>query len=278
MTVFRNNAEPDPMPATTAQLDQQAAELAGKQPGPRVAFATGQDAGLSQSLADLRKGYENAAKVQSEAGQQAALNRAMVDAQIDENTPHPSVNFVDHRPEQYVTGDSRQVPSSDPVWKMPLDHLRTNLELTQDMYQAVDRLSKTGGPKDFQIAAELGDRLQTSMARDFTTQQIDWDAQQPQQQRPQEQPQTSTQARPETFPDGSLYQISDLPDGQLQVQLVTGEIFKGDPLTVTKKIAEAKVHTTRWGQEWRQKAQAQPQNGNGSAPPLVPSSQVQYDP
>src|SRR6266542_5278188 len=86
MTVFRANSEIDPMPATTAQIDQQAAQLAGKQAGPRATF-TGQDAGLSQSLNHLRNGYVNAAKVQSEQNQQAAIQRASVDSQIAANTP-----------------------------------------------------------------------------------------------------------------------------------------------------------------------------------------------
>ena len=43
----------------------------------------------------------------------------------------------------------------------------------------------------------------------------------------------------------------------MEVQLVTGERFVGDPITVTQKLAESKVHTTHWA---RQKvAEAEPQ-------------------
>ena len=59
MTVFRNENEPDPMPATASQLAD-SANLA-KPEVPKTIF-TGQDVALSQSLADLRKGYADAAK------------------------------------------------------------------------------------------------------------------------------------------------------------------------------------------------------------------------
>jgi hypothetical protein len=269
VSVFRNNSEPDPMPAANAQL---AAEPGEKQPGSKTAFATGQDAGLSQSLADLRKGYQDAARVQSDADQQATLNRAMADAKIDANVPRTSVQFIDHRPEQYIAGDSSQVPSSDPSWRIPLDHLRENLQLTEATFGAVDRLTKTGSQKDFQIAAELGERLQQSMARDFPPQQVN-----PQQQEPQNQPQLSAAARPETFPDGEVVHVTQNPDGTLSAEYITGERFSGDPLTITQQIAKSHIQTKKWAQQQRAQAQ-QPQSGNGNTQPLIPSSEVQYDP
>lgn len=63
---------------------------------------------------------------------------------------------------------------------------------------------------------------------------------------PQAQPQAQPQARPETFPDGSLYQFQNLPDGNVEVRLITGEVFKGDPITVTRTIAESNVRTKLW--------------------------------
>jgi hypothetical protein len=65
-------------------------------------------------------------------------------------------------------------------------------------------------------------------------------------------PQPQPQAKPETFPDGSLYQLQNLPDGNMEVRLITGEVFKGDPLTVTQRMAEAQVNTKRWAQRARQ--------------------------
>ena len=73
------------------------------------------------------------------------------------------------------------------------------------------------------------------------------------------QQQTQVQARPETFPDGSLYQFENLPDGNVQVRLVTGERFVGDPIKVTQQIAESKVRTTTWArQKVREAQQTQP--------------------
>src|SRR5215470_12079301 len=147
MTVFRNNAEPSPMPEANSQL-QQTAELTEPQPAPgtKVASWTGADAGLSQSLADLRKGYLDAAKVQSDASRDATLARAAADAQIAGNIPRPSVE-VTNAPELadrwgYSVGDASAISSTDPIWKMPLDHLRTNLQLVQQMHAAVKQMNR----------------------------------------------------------------------------------------------------------------------------------------
>src|SRR5215472_11951787 len=51
---------------------------------------------------------------------------------------------------------------------------------------------------------------------------------------------------PDTFPDGSKVQITQLDDGTIEARLATGETFKGDPLTVTRKIGESTVNTKRW--------------------------------
>jgi hypothetical protein len=72
---------------------------------------------------------------------------------------------------------------------------------------------------------------------------------------PQVQPQAQPQAKAETFPDGSLYQLQNLPDGNVEVRLITGEVFKGDPITVTQQMAKAQVNTKRWAQAQRAQAQ-----------------------
>ena len=53
-------------------------------------------------------------------------------------------------------------------------------------------------------------------------------------------------------------QIEKLPDGKIVAKLETGEVFEGDPLEITQKMAEAHVSTKRWGQEWKTKAEAVP--------------------
>lgn len=61
-------------------------------------------------------------------------------------------------------------------------------------------------------------------------------------------------------------QIEKLPDGKIVAKLETGEVFEGDPLEITQKMAEAHVSTKRWGQEWKQKFEAVP-------PPTEPAKQ-----
>ena len=48
-------------------------------------------------------------------------------------------------------------------------------------------------------------------------------------------------------------EVKKLDDGRISAKLETGEIFEGDPLEVTQKMAEAHVNTKRWGQDWKQK-------------------------
>ncbi len=70
---------------------------------------------------------------------------------------------------------------------------------------------------------------------------------------------------PQTFPDGKMYQLENLPDGNLKVKLATGEEFTGDPISVTQKLAESKVNTAVWARQKvedaeRQYQQRQPTN------------------
>lgn len=51
-------------------------------------------------------------------------------------------------------------------------------------------------------------------------------------------------------------QMAKGEDGTYQVTLATGEVFKGTADEVIQKQAEAHVQTKRWGQEWKQKADA----------------------
>ena len=102
----------------------------------------------------------------------------------------------------------------------------------------------------------------------------------------QPQPQTqqpTAQQHPDTFPDGSTVHIKQNRDGTIQAKLVTGEIFKGDPITVTRQLGEAQVNTKRWGQSQRAAAtQAQSEqptisNGNGSQALVAqPAQQQEY--
>src|SRR5712692_2793325 len=257
MTVFRGNSEADPMPGSEEQINRQALSI--KRLTPTV-ISSGPDAGLRQSLADLRKGYDNAAKFQNEQDQQAAMQRASVDAQISANTPAPGVEFFGHRPEQYQTGDASQIPSRDPMWEMPIADLRKNLQLIEKVEQATATANATRNPMDVQHALDLGQQLQDHAAKTL----------QPFANTPAQMPvqvPTAQNEYPETFPDGSLYQLTDKGDGAIEVKLITGERFIGTPLEVTRKIAESNVHTKRWARQQRaqaQQQQPQPANGNGN--------------
>jgi hypothetical protein len=79
-------------------------------------------------------------------------------------------------------------------------------------------------------------------------------------------------ARAESFPDGSKAKVTQLEDGRMQVELVTGERFVGDPLTVTQQMADAQVNTKLWARQKVSQAQ--------TAQPVVnqPTEQVQQTP
>ena len=87
---------------------------------------------------------------------------------------------------------------------------------------------------------------------------------------PEPQRAPNIKQHPETFPDGSLVQIKDNGDGTLEARLITGEVFRGDPLTVTRKIGEANLNTKRWARGQRgqeppqQPEQIQPTNPNSA--------------
>jgi len=62
--------------------------------------------------------------------------------------------------------------------------------------------------------------------------------------------------------------VEQSEDGKtMKVQLETGEVFEGDPISVTNKMAEAHVSTKRWGQEWKTKAETPP-----AATPVPPAA------
>jgi hypothetical protein len=92
------------------------------------------------------------------------------------------------------------------------------------------------------------------------------------------QAQPQPQARPETFPDGSLYQFENLPDGDVQVKLVTGEIFRGDPIKVTQQIAESNVNTKLWARRKVAEAQqAQPMQVDPQPQEITPPEHTQQN-
>ena len=67
------------------------------------------------------------------------------------------------------------------------------------------------------------------------------------------------------------YNLAKLPDGNLEVKFDTGEVFSGDPLEVTAKLAESRLTARGERDQWRQKAETV-----STAPP--PASQQPIDP
>ena len=70
-----------------------------------------------------------------------------------------------------------------------------------------------------------------------------------------------------TNTDVDLNKVEQLPDGRFRVSLETGETFTGTAAEVLKSLGKAQVNTKRWGQGWKQKAEAAaPPNPNPSQP------------
>jgi hypothetical protein len=68
---------------------------------------------------------------------------------------------------------------------------------------------------------------------------------------------------PVPFPDGKLYHVENLPDGNVELKLATGEVFTGDMNTVLGKIADSRVNTAIWAKQKVQEAVSavrQPEN------------------
>ncbi len=162
MTTFRDNREADPMAGSAEQIAK-SATFARTPQGPYASRQTGQDAELSKSVADLKQSYLDAAKFQGGQEQQAAIHLANANAQIDANTPAFGAEIFNHRPEQYEVGNMSQVPSTDPVWKMPVTDLRHNLELIQDHQQAVAKAQASGHPMDVQRMLEAAQRMEENV-------------------------------------------------------------------------------------------------------------------
>ena len=155
--------------------------------------------------------------------------------------------------------ESQQGPEN--VWSMPPERLRY-------LAQTADMARQFLTPE--QMAA-LDASVDPFLQPPDPLQQTE----QPQQQAP------NNKQHPETFPDGSLVQIKDNGDGTLEASLITGEVFRGDALTVTRKIGEANVHTKRWAREQRAQQTQQPVPQQQSAEqiqPTNPNSAVSFAP
>ena len=77
------------------------------------------------------------------------------------------------------------------------------------------------------------------------------------------------------------YNLSKLPDGNLEVKFDTGEVFSGDPLDVTAKLAESRLTARSERDQWRLKAETTQQSNSTSAgtaqPAIDPNEKATQD-
>ena len=73
--------------------------------------------------------------------------------------------------------------------------------------------------------------------------------------------------------------IQKMPDGKIIAKLETGEVFEGDPLEITQKMAQAHVETKRWGQTFKQEAEtlkaARATQQQNTTPPPADANEAQ---
>jgi hypothetical protein len=121
---------------------------------------------------------------------------------------------------QHAAALNAILPDKFSEWTLPLDQLRDVAKTAQELDMVQQR--RKIGP--------YGDQPQQPAI---------------------EQPQATT------FPDGSPYKVTQLPDGQLTVELANGQTYTGNALDVTQKIAGAFADFTRAGQTQRPQANSE---------------------
>ncbi len=74
-----------------------------------------------------------------------------------------------------------------------------------------------------------------------------------------------------------MYQLENLPDGNLKLKLATGEEFIGDPISVTQKLAESKVQTVAWARQKVAEAEQQQPTAQPANQQTQPSGSLAAD-
>jgi hypothetical protein len=239
-----------------AQLAQAASIAVPPTPPTATPFPSNDD-WLAARVKEVRDSSAEYAKLQTEEARQqweglvrqnALREQSLAQERQDKVTRYNSDNEAhDQRERQTLDAHWAELLNTakpgEHAWNMPPERLRDIAALAQ----------KTGQ----YVPQEQIDALNATLDPLYQTQQL---AQ-------ERNPQLS---HPDTFPDGSLDQVKDNGDGTLEAKLITGEVFRGDPLTVTRKIGEANVHTKRWAREQRTQPVPQPQQQN-------PNSAVTFD-
>jgi hypothetical protein len=225
MTVFRDNREPDPTRETNAQI----ATGPNEAPQPPVAqFSESNEKWLADSVNEIRQKDADYARLNSEQSREQWEKVAR--ANLLRQKQH-----AEERQDAIAVGQmNRRVKDELDAQALLQQHAEIGATLPENWTENTLPLEKLRAVAS--ITQKLGNVAERLGVKPAETQ--------PQQQQ-----------HPETFPDGSLYQLNNLADGQIEVKLITGERFIGDPLTVTANIAEANVHTKRWAQQQRAQGQ-----------------------
>lgn len=200
------------------------------------------DSALAQHLADMRANNLEYARLQTEEARQQMEGMAAANFQRDQANAN---KIKDQMAVETMNRELVRRQHGEVLFSQLDTAVKAIPEGATEWTLPMDKL------KDL---AKVTDEVQRLTGQDLNQ------VQQPQQQ----------QQRPETFPDGKPYQIKNLPDGNLEVQLITGERYLGDPMTVTQKLAESQVSTKRWGQSQRQQQQQQQPQQVQQTPAEVP--------
>ena len=261
MTVFRDNREPDPTVATAAQIAE-TANLATKTAPVGVGPSGSNEQWLADSINELKTKDAEYLRLQSEQARDQWENMTRDNLRRQRATESNQAEKTELQLAQRDATDAKHNSELFQYADELSNRLRiefpngyTSRTLPNETLRDIVRTNQL-----FQKAAELAG----VESREGGVIPIDWNPADSQQQAPQQsQP---PENKPETFPDGQLYQLTNNPDGTIEMKLATGERFVGNPVEVAQKIAESKVHTTRWARDIKRQSETPQTAGNGSTP------------
>jgi hypothetical protein len=277
MTVFRDNREPDPGLQDAVQIAEMA-NLTTKTPPVGVGPSVSNEQWLADSINELKTKDAEYLRLQSEQAREQWENMTRENLRRQRAVES---NQAEHTQLQLAQRDATDAKHNSELFQYA-DELSNRLRIEfpngyTSQTLPIDTLADIVRTNQrFQKAAELAG----VESREGGVIPIDWNPKDSQPSQQGASPQATQ--RPETFLDGSLYQLTSNDDGTIQVKLITGEIFKGEPQDVMQQMARAQVNTKRWAQQQREQAQQHtihPQsqsqaggNGNGTAAPVPDST------
>jgi hypothetical protein len=214
----------------------------GSQPVEEVAngIPVSNDAALAASLKELRDGSQEYARLRTEADRQqfeaiAADNIRKTQSAAAEATDKASIETMNRTLREREDGlralseweavaQSIDPAKKETEWTLPLDKLKDIAVTQQKVINTTGMDPLNFNPMDAPVQTKIKN------GREYLA--------------------------PVPFPDGKLYHVENLPDGQVKLNLSTGETFTGDNMeTLLAKVSEAKVQTTVWARQKAAQAQ-----------------------